>query len=68
MRVCDGICKDCDCGAIKALSQKPARTKEEQHLHDMERAYVVLKNIAEGGGTHPRIYAQNTIDAIKGGY
>lgn len=54
----EGMCSD---------KTKTVKTKEQQHLYNMERAYQTLKHIAEGGGTNPRIYAQNTIDAIRCG-
>lgn len=62
-RMCDGICNDCYCGADKIKT--PTKTKEEKHLYNMEKAYRTLKHIADGGGYDPRIYAQNTIDAIS---
>ena len=66
MRMCDGICGNCDCGADQIVTK--VLTKEEKHLKNMERAYFTLKSISEGYGTDPRIYAQNTIDVIDGGY
>jgi hypothetical protein len=67
-RMCEGICQNCDCGSDKIIQQQPKKTKEQIHLANMERAYRVLKDIADGGGSNPRIYAQNTIDGIKRGY
>jgi hypothetical protein len=77
-RMCDGICKNCDCGnddrqnqdriERNALLNKPATNITNREVEDLKRAYRTLKNIAEGGGSNPRIYAQNTIDAIKVDY
>lgn len=66
MRECDGVCNDCNCGADRIVTK--VLTREEKHLKNMEKAYFTLKSIAEGYGTDPRIYAQNTIDEINGGY
>lgn len=49
----------------KKTRSTPTKTPEQIHLANMEQAYRVLKHIAEGGGSNPRIYAQNTIDSIK---
>lgn len=71
-KFCEGICPNCDCGsrenAIKAASSTPPKTNEQIRIANLEKALFTLKGIAQGYGTNPRIYAQNTLDDIGESY
>ena len=52
----EGNCTDRD--------SKPSKTSEQIRIENLEKALFTLKGIAQGHGTDPKIYAQNTLDSI----
>lgn len=68
----EGISPDCDCGAKGNAMNVPLSTNTKNNdqirIAKLETALFTLKGIAQGYGTDPRIYAQNTLDEIGESY
>lgn len=53
---------------LQVAASIPPKTNEQIRIANLERSLFTLKGIAQGYGTDPRIYAQNTLDDIGESY
>lgn len=66
-KFCEGLCSNCDCKNKVNLS-KQTKSSQQARIDNLERALFTLKKIAQGYGSDPRIYAQNTLHDINEKY